>query len=227
MNRFSSFFSKTLVNKRAAGTFIKHYARGDNWHNFSTCKGDLGYGWIHYAYIRLLKPRRVLCIGSRHGYIPAVCALACKDNGKGMVDFVDAGLDEDRDEAGHWGGQGVWKRVNSNEYFKPFQLESYIQLHVMRSFDFFKKYPKRTFTYIHIDGDHSFKGVEKDFLESWKRLKSGGIIALHDIYAKPTKQFTYGVSRLWNSLIASKKYQTFSLPGTYGLGLVQKPYTGQ
>lgn len=223
MNRFSSLFSKTLVNKRAAGIFIKHYAGVDNWHNLDLHTGDLGYGWIHYAYIRLLKPKRILCIGSRHGYIPAVCALACKDNGSGMIDFVDAGLDEDRDEAGHWGGQGVWKRVNPDDHFSAFDLASYIQLHVMRSSDFFKKCSTRKFGYAHIDGDHSFKGVSFDFNQTWKRMDRGGAIAIHDIHSKPTRTFSYGVKLFWDNLTRSGKYQTFSFPGKFGLGLVQKP----
>jgi hypothetical protein len=45
-----------------------------------------------------MRPKRVLCVGSRYGYIPAICAYACKENNYGVVDFVDAGFDEDKQE---------------------------------------------------------------------------------------------------------------------------------
>ena len=49
-----------------------------------------GFGSIHYGLVTNLKPQRVLAIGSRHGYVPSILALALKANGSGAIDFVDA-----------------------------------------------------------------------------------------------------------------------------------------
>src|ERR1041385_1307505 len=49
-----------------------------------------GFGSIHYGLITNLRPERVLAIGSRHGYVPSILALALKANGFGTLDFVDA-----------------------------------------------------------------------------------------------------------------------------------------
>ena len=56
-----------LVSKKNIRRFIGLYAREDNWHHMDTENGGLGYGWIHYSLIRLLKPKNILCIGSRWG----------------------------------------------------------------------------------------------------------------------------------------------------------------
>ena len=48
----------------------------------------IGLGLLHYSLIRIIKPKRILCIGSLRGFIPVLCALACQDNEKGFVDFV-------------------------------------------------------------------------------------------------------------------------------------------
>ncbi len=74
--------------------FVDFYARGDDWHEIGQSKESLGYGWIHYGLIRSIRLENILVIGSRYGFIPAVCAMACRDNKKGKVDFVDAGFDQ-------------------------------------------------------------------------------------------------------------------------------------
>lgn len=56
--------------------------------------GSLGFGLIHYALVRNLKPDNALVIGSRTGYIPVIIALALLDNGRGRLDFVDANYDD-------------------------------------------------------------------------------------------------------------------------------------
>ena len=58
----------------------EHNARADS----------AGFGSIHYGLITNLRPERVLAIGSRHGYVPSILALALKTNGFGTIDFVDA-----------------------------------------------------------------------------------------------------------------------------------------
>lgn len=203
--------------------FIDLYAKEDNWHNIDKATGNLGYGWVHYGFIRNFLPERVLVIGSRYGFIPAICAMACRDNCKGKVDFVDAGYDQN--ELGyqnHWGGVGFWEKTNINRHFGKYDLNEYIKVHAMTSKQFFRRYNNRKWSYIYIDGDHSYKGVKYDFKHSWPLLKNGGIIALHDIHVKKTGSLTLGVHKLWKKLKASQKYNTIEIPGEFGLGLIQK-----
>lgn len=206
--------------------FIWRFARGDNWHNLDPQKGDLGYGWLHYAFIRNLRPQRVLCVGSRYGYVPAICALACRDNKKGQVDFVDAGFDiddpADNQAQRHWGGVGFWKTKQGKRQFNKFRLKKYLRLHVMTTAQFFKKFRNRKWTYIHLDGDHSYQGVKFDFEQAWSRLKKGGLIVLHDIHTPDADGNKYGTRKIWNELSAQTRYNTFELPGLCGVGFIQK-----
>jgi hypothetical protein len=205
------------------GRFIKYFAREDNWHKVDVKTGNLGYGWIHYGLIRLMRPERVLCIGSRWGYIPAVCALACKHNGFGVVDFVDAGFDMD-DYVGpgeHWGGVGWWKKCNPKKYFGAFGLEKNIELQVMTSQEFYKKFPKKRFGYIHVDGDHSYKGVADDFRMFWPRLVKNGYLAIHDIGSPDKDGNVYGTRTFWREISKTKKKYLEILEDP-GVGIIQK-----
>jgi hypothetical protein len=217
-----NFFSSSITNVAFARKFIKHFAKKDNWHNFDIKKGNLGYGLVHYSLIRLTKPKKILCIGSRYGFIPAICALACKDNQMGQVDFVDAGFDLDNpdDKSKHWGGTGFWKKNNPEEHFGKFALNNYIETHIMTTSDFKKKFPQRKWSYIHLDGDHSYQGVKKDFNSFWNSLNRGCFLAFHDIHTQSDENFEYGVNKFWRQL--KKKHSTFEFDGKYGLGILQK-----
>lgn len=216
------FTQKSVISSSGAKKFIHTYTREQSWHNLDIATGNLGYGWIHYAMIRMLKPKRILCIGSRSGYIPAICALACKDNRQGIVDFVDAGYDEnDPNEPNHWGGIGVWKKINPKQYFKKFGLAPYIQLHVVTTQQFNKTKSTR-WGYIYIDGDHSYNGAKHDHIKFWPNLESGGAMVFHDIYVKRMGTLIFGVYKLWKEIKLSHPHNTIEIPGEFGLGILMK-----
>lgn len=210
--------------------FIDTFARlGDrgkgtegNWHEIDKKTGNLGYGWVHYCLIRNLRPRRVLVIGSRYGFVPAICALACCHNRKGVVDFVDAGYDYKNPQHAkhHWGGIGFWTKDGS-KVFAKFGLVNHINLHVMTSRDFAVKHKRGSWGYINIDGDHSYDGVKFDFETFWPCLQKKGFISLHDIFTKDSGDLKYGVPKYWGK-IKLKYRNTFEFKGEFGLGVVQK-----
>lgn len=204
---------------------MRHFTRGDNWHNFDVESGNLGYGWIHYGLIQNLKPSRVLVIGSRYGFVPAVCALACQDNQRGVVDFVDAGYDyrqpQEQDRA--WGGVGFWKKADIKKHFGKFELSNYLRVYVTTSEDFHQTYPKYRWQYVFIDGDHSYHGVKTDFTLFWPRLETEGILAVHDIFTPNSIIGTKaGVKKFWEELKHNRKNSMIEIPGLCGLGLIQK-----
>jgi hypothetical protein len=217
-------FSNSVINKFGVRRLAKIFARKDNWHNLDLNKGNLGYGWIHYGLIRNLKPERILCIGSRYGFIPAVCALACKDNKKGIVDFVDAGYDmNDFNGPGkHWGGLGFWKNCNPKKYFRRFGLEKHIKLYVLTSEDYAKKYTNRKYGFIHIDGDHSYEGVKGDFEMFWPKLCKGGFLAIHDIGSPDKDGNVYGTRDFWNELKRNREFRVIEFNEDPGIGIIQK-----
>jgi predicted O-methyltransferase YrrM len=210
----------SLVNKDRITDLMVAFGADEYGHECSTQNANLGYGWIHYGLIRQQKPKRILCIGSRHGYIPAILAQACKDNDFGSVDFVDAGFDSDNE--GGWTGVGYWKTREGKNCFNNFGLDNYITLFIITTLEFSKRYPDRVYDYIYIDGDHSFKGVALDFKLFLPRLTKGGYMIFHDICVKEKKpEGNYGVWKLWEKLEKQFKGIKINYPGS-GLGIIQK-----
>ena len=188
-------------------------------HRANRESADLGYGWIHYGLIRQIKPKRVLCIGSRQGYIPAILGQACKDNGLGCVDFVDAGYGSG--DENHWTGIGYWKTKQGRECFQKFGLGKYVKLFVTTTKEFKKRFPKRRYQYIYIDGDHSYTGVKNDFSYFFDTLDEGGYMVFHDVCVSGSHpEGEYGVHKLWSE-ISGRKGITFEFTGS-GLGVLQK-----
>lgn len=217
------FRKNTILNNYGIKRFIRIFARRDNWHHLDVGTGNLGYGWIHYSLIRNLKPKNILCIGSKYGFIPSICALACKDNGFGKVDFVDAGFDI-KNFSGpdvHWGGVGFWKKCHPKKYFSKFGLGDYIDLYVMTSSDFSKKFFKKKYDYVYLDGDHSYSGVKNDFDLFWKKLNKRGFLVLHDISSPDKDGNVYGTRKLWSEIKKNNKV-AFEFAQDPGLGVIQK-----
>lgn len=223
---FEKFWSsKELISKSRIREFIEIYARDDNWHHMEVGNGGLGYGWVHYSLIRLFKPKKVLCVGSKYGFIPAVCALACKDTKMGIVDFVDAGFDMNdygKVAGEHWGGTGFWKKCNPKKYFGQFDLQNNIKLHVMLTKEFFKGNKRNKYGYIHIDGDHSYKGVRADFEMFWPMVEKGGFLAIHDIGSPDKDGNIYGTRKFWKELKDKGKYKLIEINEDPGVGIIQK-----
>lgn len=212
--------NKDFLNGKYITDLMIKFRADEYGHRANLERADLGYGWVHYGLLRSIKPHHVLCVGSRHGYIPAVLAQACKDNGFGHVDFVDAGFGGDDDN--HWTGEGYWKTPEGQAAFYDFNLHNFITLHVMTTNEFEKKARKRIkYDYIYIDGDHSYEGALRDYQLFWPMLRSGGFMSFHDISIKGHRpEGEYGVWKVWKK-IARKNAFSFEYLGS-GLGVVQK-----
>lgn len=180
---------------------------------------SLGFGLIHYSLIRIFKPERILCVGSEYGFVPALCALACRDNKKGKVDFVDAG--KKRGEKNNWGGTGFWKTSEAKSHFNAFGLKPYIQSYIMTTQEFSKKHSFK-YEYIYLDGDHSYDGIKHDFKKFWPLLAQQGLMVFHDINLKGLAHGDeYGVWKLWEQL--EKQLPVINFPGFDNtLGVIQK-----
>lgn len=214
-------YSFSFIDQYAVGKVIDYYGNYDinGGHKIDKETGNLGYGFIHYALIRVLEPERVLCIGSARGLIPAICALACKDNKKGFVDFVDAGYEKTHPKS--WAGDGFWKRVDPKKHFALLGVSDWIETYVTTSEEFSKKFPKREYGYVYIDGDHSYEGVKLDYNLFWPKLKKGGFMAFHDVTVKQWGRLKgFGVWRLWEEIKSNHKI-IFPLRQS-GLGILQK-----
>jgi hypothetical protein len=211
---------ESLLKQRLVSQLIDTFS-ADEGQLANTKTGELGYGLLHYALIRNSKPKRILCIGSRKGFIPAICALACKSNGFGHVDFVDAGYGEG-DIGKNWSGVGFWKKINPITHFGALGISPQITTHIMTSRQFANKKNTFTYEYIYIDGDHSYKGVKTDYQLFWPRLKVGGLMVFHDVMARGMLDGgVFGVQAFWKE-IQHIHTILFPFPASSGLGIIQK-----
>ncbi|HEX5883078.1 MAG TPA: class I SAM-dependent methyltransferase [Pyrinomonadaceae bacterium] len=176
-----------------------------------------GFGSIHYGLVTNLKPQRVLAIGSRHGYVPSILALALKANGSGALDFVDANYSDTThgvDVA--FGGVENWTS-DPAEKFSTFGLKEVISVHIQRSSEFFSECESK-YGYIYLDGDHSYDGSCYDFEQSLNVATAGALIVLHDV---AVSQPGFGVKRLFTEL-DENLYNKILIPAWPGLGIVQR-----
>ena len=218
-------FQQSLIKRPISQQLIQNFD-GDSGQNLDPNDEQyfLGFGLIHYALVRNLRPKRILCIGSCKGFIPAILALACKDNAYGQVDFVDAAYDQydPADSERHWRGIGFWRDVDAKQHFQQLAAEKYIQTHVMTSQDYAKKFTKRHYQYIYIDGDHSYAGVKQDYQLFWPKLEKNGIMLFHDVMAHgQLDQGEFGVWQLWQEL-KNRHQIILPFPKESGLGIIQK-----
>lgn len=213
-------YQQSLVKRSVSRKLVDFY-NGDDGHQTNRTQFFLGFGLIHYAFVRNLRPVNILVIGSRKGFIPATIALACKDNGRGHVDFVDAGFDQDQ-PARNWSGIGFWKKEDPARHFAKIGIGDHITTHVMQSEEFSAKFPKKRYQYIYIDGDHSYEGVKSDWQLFWPKLDRAGFMVFHDVVATGSMGMgKFGVEKLWKQI--SKKHAIiFPFPKSSGLGIVQK-----
>jgi predicted O-methyltransferase YrrM len=167
-------------------TLKRAYAsdKGDEkWHNGG--ESQLGFGLIHYALIRNLRPENALVIGSRYGFVPACVALGLKANGAGRLSFVDANYDDRKDGyATAYGGVGYWSKPLS-ETFGALDLHPWVDVFLERTETYFERVTTK-FEYIYIDGNHCYEGVKYDCEQALLRLKPGGLLAFHDAMVEPS-----------------------------------------
>jgi len=79
--------------------------------------------------------------------------------------------------------------------------------------------------FLFIDGDHRYEGVKTDFEMYFPLVRSGGLIALHDIVHHKGRKDVQ-VDRFWNEIKSNYKYDEFiSDPAQrkFGIGLMQNP----
>jgi cephalosporin hydroxylase len=76
--------------------------------------------------------------------------------------------------------------------------------------------------FLYIDGDHSYDGAKQDFEMYSPLVRTGGIVAFHDIV---TTADGCGVDRLWDELKKSYPHEEYTdgTRGKKGIGVLQVP----
>lgn len=145
----------------------------------------LGDGLLIYSLIMFNRAKTCVCIGSGGGFIPRLMTQARKDlwhqkifEGKNTAEWGDIGTTIIVDAANGVGGFTDWTEENSflRQHFSP---QLILETSERAYYDYFVRQDVKI-DYLHIDGDHSYEGVKKDFELYSTIMSENGIITIHD-----------------------------------------------
>jgi hypothetical protein len=126
-----------------------------------------------------------VCIGTGGGFVPRLMTQARMDlhsqkmfDGLNYVEWGDIGTTIIVDAANGVGGYTDWTEENSflREKFQP---QIILETSERAYYDYFVRQDIKI-DYLHIDGDHSYEGVKKDFELYSTIMSENGIITIHD-----------------------------------------------
>jgi hypothetical protein len=185
-----------LLNK----TLIKDYLTNNHTidENGNTILEPVKYRWTHgstdlhlgdglmiYSLIQFIKAKTCVCIGTGGGFIPRLMTQSRMDlweqgifKGNNQTEWGDIGTTIIIDAANGVGGFTDWTDENSflRKHFSP---QIILETSERAFYDYFIRQDIKI-DYLHIDGDHSYEGVKKDFELYSQIMSENGIITIHD-----------------------------------------------
>lgn len=184
--------------------------------------GNLGLGWLYYSLVRMMRPTKVVVIGSYRGFVPLMMSRGLRDNSEGgQVHFIDPSLADD-----------FWKdEVVVREHLHSFGADNIVH-YLMTTQQFADSDAYRQLNdlgIVFIDGMHTAEQARIDFETFAGKLAPQGIIALHDsVWQLPSRiygedrPYVYSVSDFVAELKQQPQWQVFDLPFGGGLTLVRR-----
>jgi len=146
----------------------------------------MGDGLLVYSFIQFIRAKVCVCIGSGGGFIPRLMTQSRYDlweqkifEGNKANEWGDTGTTIIVDAANGVGGFTDWTEENSFLRFN-FQPQIILETSERAFYDYFVRQDIKI-DYLHIDGDHSYEGVKKDFELYSSIMSENGIITIHDI----------------------------------------------
>ncbi len=158
----------SLVNCKYIREYLTHEAA---WADSHAAEDDnLGAGMLYYALAYMQKATFCVCLGSGGGFVPRMMRQAQRDlkleNARTLL--VD----------GNKGDFGRPQWLSEEHFFK--QAFPDIEIWIQDTYEASLLLQKGQIDYLHIDADHSFEGVCRDFLNFLPLMKRGGVITFHD-----------------------------------------------
>jgi hypothetical protein len=145
----------------------------------------LGDGLLIYSLILFNRAKTCVCIGTGGGFVPRLMTQARKDlweekifEGNNENEWGNIGTTIIIDASNGVGGYTDWTEENSflRQHFAP---QVIIETSERAYYDYFVRQDIKI-DYLHIDGDHSYEGVKKDFELYSTIMSDNGIITIHD-----------------------------------------------
>ncbi len=145
----------------------------------------MGDGMLIYSFIQFIKAKVCVCIGSGGGYIPRIMTQSRYDlwaqgifEGNSQNEWGDTGTTIIVDAANGIGGFTDWTEENSFLRYN-FQPQIILETSERAFYDYFVRQDIKI-DYLHIDGDHSYEGVKKDFELYSSIMNENALITIHD-----------------------------------------------
>lgn len=136
----------------------------------------LGAGIFYYSIPYFLKSNVCVCLGSGGGYVPRLMTDAIWELQE--TDMIEMGEVYVVDATNSVNGEVDWSDSDSylREKFNPRFLNTTTE---DAFYNFFVKRDIKI-DYLHIDADHTYEGVKKDFELYSTLMNENGIISIHD-----------------------------------------------
>lgn len=169
--------------------------------------GFLGVGALYYAIPYTLKARICVCLGSGSGFVPKLMRQAQRDLGLAGSEtvLVDANI---RNSV----------RAGFPDYYgtETSFTKEYPEVRIMQMTTTDAALVLNNIDYLHVDADHSYEAVFKDFCDYIDLVKLDGVITFHDTESKDA-----GVKKFINEL-GREKYDVLNLPIGNGTAVVRR-----
>jgi predicted O-methyltransferase YrrM len=183
---------------------------------------NLGLGWLYYALARIIRPAKVVVIGSFRGFVPLIFSKALVDNAEGgQVWFIDPSLVDD-----------FWKEPSAvQKFFGSFGATN-IEHFLLTTQQFVKCEKYRSLGevgIVFVDGYHSEEQARFDYEAFQDHLSAEGIVLFHDsvrvrtsrMYG-PERHYEHRVKCFVDTLKNNSSLQVFDLPFGDGITLVRR-----
>lgn len=197
-------------------------------HNEKTKSLNLGFGFIYYGVTRGIRPKHTLVIGSGYGFSVVCLALGLKDNGSGLLTFVDPAYSLLKDGPfSTIGGRGMWSDASIvKTHFQRFGVDHLITHYKKRSDEFFPAYQTLKLPPIDlafIDGSHAYKDVKYDFLQVLERSHKNTYIFLHDTNIYIRELLNHAGVKKWMRFLKRHEdaFEVINFPFSSGVALIR------
>lgn len=179
-----SLLDKELSEKLSAIVFSDSHGAFD---------GHLGAGAVYYALAAMVRSQVSVCIGSGGGFVPRLLHQAQEDLrlGNAQTYLIDANLPDLG--FGHPMQSGGWLTPEND------LQTAWPNLTILRmlSSDAARLFAAAgiTIDYLHIDGDHSARGVVADVTDYLPLLSRKAVVSLHDLRMPSVRQAMVEIGR--------------------------------
>jgi len=164
-----------------------------------------------YDYIKYIKPKTIVELGTHYGCSFFAMCQSVKDNQlNSKIYAIDTW--EGDPQAGFYGNE-VWDIVNTTKQLY-FNKQDTVFMRMLFN-DAVQQFGDEAFDLIHIDGLHTYEAVMEDFRNWLPKLRKDGVMLFHDVNSEKK----YGTNVFWEEI--KQKYQYyFEFTHSWGLGIL-------